>query len=162
LITSLLAACCFVVVSRAGRTRWFWLGVSAALLALALLKAAQSGLWLDSHLRDAVRSANWYDYRRPLQIAVIVACAVPLLGMTRVLLRARGRGAANIWAAGAATFLLIGFAAVRGTSLHWADAALEYPIASVPLSHGLQAVCLAVIAGAAARLLILRHAKIVF
>jgi len=157
LVTSLLAACCgFSLLRHTPRAAWPWLGVSAVLIVLLAFRAAEAGLWLDPLFRHAAQLGHWYEYRRPVQVAGILAVAGLFAGAARAIPGGeRTVGRLSFWPV-ASAFLLACFAVVRGSSLHWADAAFDRQIAAIRIGHLFQAVCLAVIALAAVLLLMMR------
>jgi len=146
LLVSVLA---FYCAWQTSHDRSAWLVIAIMLVVIAGVRMAQTGEWLDEALQQWVRATGWYDDRRPLQVAGI-AIAILLLLAGAASMRARTRMIA--WpgkCAAAALFFLLVLAAVRGSSLHWTDAALELDFAGVIVSHMLQALLLAAVAASA-------------
>ncbi len=142
LLVSVLA---FYCAWQTSHDRSAWLVIAIMLVVIAGVRMAQTGEWLDEALQQWVRAIGWYDYRRPVQVAGI-AIAILLLLAGAASVRATTRMIA--WpgrCAAVALFLLLVLAAVRGSSLHWTDAALELDFAGVIVSHMLQAILLAAV-----------------
>jgi len=147
LLSSALAFCC--AWSQVSRERSWWLVIAMILIAIAVVRAAQPGRWLDGDLQQWVRALGWYDYRRPVQV-VGIGVAILLLLVGAKLMRTTEQDVT--WPArfaAIALFLLLALAAVRGSSLHWTDAVLERDFAGLILSHALQATLLATICASA-------------
>jgi hypothetical protein len=121
--------------------------LSGGVLIAGVLRIVQAGLWMDSYFQDVVRLMSWYNARRPLQLACIVAAALALLILLkRFLMPTRTLSLAfAIWAFYALAILAV----IRISSLHWTDVALERQVGSSTLSHAAQTVLLFIISAGA-------------
>ena len=132
--------------SRTQRDACWWLILSIGLLALALFRIAEAGVWVDDYLRHGLHVIGWYDHRRPLQVICIGAFALGLI-LARSRLSVIDRSSL-VFATGTFCVLVV-FAAIRSSSLHWTDAVLGESVGSVTLSHAIQVLLLLAISAAA-------------
>lgn len=101
-----------------------WLVVGVLMLAMAANKQLDLQTLVSERVRSVARARGWYDNRRPVQAAVIVAVGVLSLVAVAVLaylMRRVWRRALPVVAAVAA---VVTFAVVRAISLHQIDAVL--------------------------------------
>ena len=122
------------------------------LLLIAIFRASRTELLLDADLRRAIMDLGWYPRRRPVQIAAIAACTLLVVALLRSILRNRKKLNRQEVLATCVFAALLVFAAIRSSSLHWTDAALEYGVGAITVGKLVQGSCLAVIAISAASL----------
>ena len=80
---------------------------------------------LTNFLRKGAIQEEWYHFRQPIQIAVVVASAVGTLLGALAIRRLMGRGKPRRdLTVLAPVILLLGFYAIRATSWHYVDAVL--------------------------------------
>ena len=73
------ALCCVALGVRVERS--WWLGIALTLFAIAALRSTRPELWLDASLSHSFRALGWYDYRRPLQMGVLIVVGGALAGL---------------------------------------------------------------------------------
>jgi hypothetical protein len=126
------------------------------LLALGQLRIAQAGLWMEDYLQGGLRAMGWYDHRRPLQVACIMAFAV---SFWTVLRRAPLRPITGLTFAIGSFYMLVVLTAIRTSSLHWTDAFLRQHLGSLTFSEALQLLLVTVISATTVRLVFRKELK---
>lgn len=152
------ALCCVALGARSERAWWF--GIALTLFAIAALRVTRPDVQLDVKLYHSFRELGWYDYRRPLQIAVLIAVGAAVVAVTRFLLPSTFAFARPTRAAIAASALLLVVVILRASSLHWTDAVFDRTLAGISISHLVQAIALSIVTAMALWLIVThrRHA----
>jgi hypothetical protein len=140
----LVALVAFKSISR--RDALWWLGLGGGLAILGLLRSVEAGLWVDDYLQHSLHSTGLYEHRRLLQLSVILGFALVLFIALRSLPASARRWPSKV--AIGSFYALAVFAAIRSSSWHWSDVALQRQIGSMTLSHGTQLVLLLIILAA--------------
>ena len=142
-----------MVFRNASGSGWLWLAISVGLLLIASLRASETEILLGSDLRRIIMELGWYPHRRPVQIAAILAFSLVIVaGLRSILLNRKMLKRQEVFATCAFAAIVV-FAAVRSSSLHWTDEALEFRLGTITLGKLVQWSGLAVIAISAASIL---------
>jgi hypothetical protein len=141
--TTVCALCCVALSARVERS--WWLGIALTLFAIAVLRATRPDLWLDATVSHSFRDFGWYDYRRPLQIAVLFIIGAALAAGARFLRSSIFNFTRATRMAIAASALLLVVVTMRASSLHWTDAVFDRTPAGITVSHLAQAIALLVV-----------------
>ena len=109
----------------------FWIYLAAFLLLLGLNKQLDLQSWFTEALKDSAQAHGWYEQRRPVQVAFIVALG---LGMLLALISFR-LFLANTWRHYTFTWvgiiLLCTFILMRAASFHHVDLLINYEISGL-------------------------------
>lgn len=152
------AFCCVALGARAERS--WWLGIALTLFAIAALRVTRPDVQLDNSLYRSFRELGWYDYRRPLQIAVLIVVGAGLAAGARFSLSSTFDFTRQTRVAIAASALLLVVVILRASSLHWTDAVFDRRLAGISVSHLVQAIALLIVTAMALWLIVThrRHA----
>jgi hypothetical protein len=151
-VVGYLAACALAwrAASRDPGNAPAWRGIALFCALLALNKQLDLQSLLTAVARENAVAHGWYERRRAVQAAFILALGAGSSAAALGLLwLARGRGAALRGAACGVTFLFL-FVSVRAASFHHMDAFLRVSLFAVTMNHALEIGGIALIGLAAA------------
>ena len=122
-----------VVKMRGGGTK-FWLFLAIFLLLLAINKQLDLQGWLTQAAKDSAFANGWYEYREPVQIALISIIGLSLLivGVTsRLYLINSWRHYPLAWVG---TILLFAFILMRAVSFHHFDTFINHDVLGLKIN----------------------------
>ena len=128
-----------------GRDRMFWIGCAALLLLLGVNKQLDLQGYLTSAGRSLARQEGWFEYRRFVQAAFIVALCVAAAAALAILAAWLRRSAAAVKVAALGIVLLFTFVLWRAASFHHMDIWVTRDIAGMRSGWWLELAGIAVI-----------------
>lgn len=131
---ALVGVLCLRAVRPGAPDQNFWLSIGMALLAVALAKPFDLPLLVTAAGRCVALAEGWYDARRPIQAALVVAvgAAVLILGLAAVGML--HRSLSRVWPALLGLALLASYVGIRVIDLHRIDALMQARIGPMPVS----------------------------
>jgi len=98
-----------------------WRSIAAAFLALGVNKQLDLQTALTEAGRVLAQFQGWYDQRRAVQVAFIVAVAITCLIAAIILVRWAYKAPAATWLALTGSVMVIGYVLIRAASFHHVD-----------------------------------------
>jgi hypothetical protein len=113
-----VARCVPTLLDESRRERWVWVAIAAFCLLMGINKQADLQTLLSAMGRQLVASGGWYERRRVVQVAFVLAFAVAglVVAVAAIIMAIRTSRAALGAVVGAG--LLLGFATLRAAEIH--------------------------------------------
>lgn len=140
-VVAYLAASCLsalVLFHHSGKLRIFWLGLSIILLLLAVNKQLDLQSALTAAGRCLSKAQGWYEDRRSVQIAFILAILVICGVIAAVLLWVMRREIPLIWPALIGIVSLLAFIAIRAAGFHHFDQLIGFEVGGIRMNAVLE------------------------
>ncbi len=150
-VAALMAARNAAAAHRTAVPTSFWIALTAVMLALGINKQLDLQSWFGEVGRDMARAEGWYEQRRVVQAAFLVALAAGAVGVVA--------GARRYWAALWHEYrwvfigitLLLMFIVIRAASFHHIDEIIGVDIGATSLGRAFEIVGVLAIAVACAQ-----------
>ncbi|WP_212751884.1 isopropylmalate isomerase [Roseovarius arcticus] len=147
-----------VFLRQSGRSRMFWLFLSALLFALAINKQLDLQSALTAVGRCLSQAQGWYAERRTFQLSFIISIIIASVLIAVLLFWAMRRELKHIWLALTGTALLLAFIAIRAVGFHHFDQFIGYEVGSIRVNWAFEIGGIAMI-GANGLYLLLRRSS---
>jgi hypothetical protein len=139
-VTYLAASCLSAIVAyrHSGKLGLFWFGLSVVLLLLAVNKQLDLQSALTAAGRCAAKAQGWYENRRSVQIAFILAILVICGVVAAGLLWVMRREISLVWPALIGIVSLLAFIAIRAAGFHHFDQFIGFEVGGARINTFLE------------------------
>ncbi len=119
------AALCLATAARAGKSNvgpaWLWWTATTAMTALAINKQLDLQSWLTEVAKDAALQQGWYEDRRRIQYAFVIAVAAVSVSGAAVAAWMLRRSVRQTWLVLLGLTAVVGYVVMRAASFHHFD-----------------------------------------